>query len=145
MPEDARELYDEARAVLAVSQRAGAALARATLERLLRSLDPEAGKVDLASRIERIMPKVSSSLAQMLTVVRHVGNKSLHVEDDPDEATVLVLSDEQAEVSGLLFESINALVDELVTKKKVAEAIYSKLPAGVRAKVEAALAEKAKD
>lgn len=70
MPAEAQELYDEAREVFAVSPRAGAALARATLERLLRQLDPEAGNIDLAARIERIVPKVSSSLAQMLTVIR---------------------------------------------------------------------------
>lgn len=145
MPAEARELYDEAREVLGVSPRAGAALARATLERLLRSLDPVAGKADLATRIQRVVPKVSSTLAQMLTVIRHVGNRSLPVEDEPDEVTVLVLSDDQTEVSSLLFEAINSLVDELITKQKVAKSIYSKLPTGVRAKVEGVLAEDAKD
>ncbi|HKO20913.1 MAG TPA: hypothetical protein VJU82_18720, partial [Acidobacteriaceae bacterium] len=52
MPEEVRALYQEAAAVAAVSRRAGAALARTTLERLIKYLDPDAPKkANLASRI----------------------------------------------------------------------------------------------
>src|SRR5688500_1715170 len=44
MPVEVRELYEEARTVAGVSRRAGAALARATVERLIKTLDPDAPK-----------------------------------------------------------------------------------------------------
>lgn len=68
-----------------------------------------------------------------------MGNKSLHVEDQPDEVTVLVLNEDQTEVAGFFFESINAVVDELVTKRSRADEMFGKLPAGVRANVEGLL------
>lgn len=135
MPNSARELYEEARDVFTISPRAGAALARATLERLLRELDPDAGRLELVDRIDRVIPRVSSSLAEMLTVIRHVGNKSLHVDDEPDEATVLVLTDEQTQVSAYIFAAINSLVDELVTKPAQARAMFQRLPPGVQGRV----------
>ena len=68
----------------------------------------------------------------MLTIVRHVGNQALHVKDVPDEVTVLAMSDEQTEISALLFEAVNTLVDELITKPAVADSLYEKLPEKVR-------------
>ena len=135
MPTDAKALYQEAGEVIGISRRAGAALARATLERLLRTLDPDAGKVDLASRIDRILPKVSSSLGEMLTVIRHTGNKALHVEDEPDDVTVLVLDPEEEEIAELVFATINNLVDELITRPARARALFEKVPARVRDRV----------
>lgn len=135
MPDSARVLYEEARDVFSISPRAGAALARATLERLLRELDPTTGKPDLATRIDRVLDRVSSPLAEMLTVIRHVGNKSLHVDDAPDEITVLVLSDEQTQVSSFLFAAINSLVDELVTKPNLTRSMFDLLPTAVQARI----------
>lgn len=142
MPQDARELYEEAREVYAVSPRAGAALARATLERLLRTIDPEAGNVNLEKRIERVIDRVSTPLGQDLTVLRHVGNKSVHVEDDPDELTVLVISDDQTEVAGFLFDAINGLVDELIARPAATKDRFARLPDTIRSKVEARMATK---
>lgn len=136
MPAEAKALYLEAGEVMGISRRAGAALARATLERLLRTLDPGAGKVDLATRIDLMLPKVSSSLGDMLTVVRHAGNKVLHVEDEPDDVTVLVLDPEEEEIAELIFATINDLVDELVTRPARTRKIFEKVPQKVRERVE---------
>lgn len=138
MPDTARELYDEAREVAGISRRAGAALARATLERLLKVLDPQAGSVALDKRIGRILPRVSEPLGQLLTVIRHVGNKSLHVPDQPDEILVFVLDEENGQVMELLFEAINDLVDELITRPARSKSLYDRVPEGVRQAVERA-------
>jgi hypothetical protein len=135
MPVEASELYEEAREVVAISRRAGAALARASLERLLRVLNPALGRVNLEKRIEDILPRVSSSLGELLTVIRHAGNKSLHVEDDPDELTVLVLDPGEEEVVDYLFIAVNDLVDELVTRPRRAAELYAKIPQAVRDRV----------
>ena len=132
MSPSVQELYRESGEVFGISRRAGAALARATLERLLKELDPDAGKLDLAGRIERITPTVSGSLGQMLTVIRHAGNKSLHVEDQPDDVIVLILDPEEDGVVEIIFQSINDLVEELVTRPARAQALFEKVPQGVR-------------
>ena len=43
----------------------------------------------------------------MLTVVRHAGNKSLHVDDELDEVMLLILDPDEAEIVELIFESVN--------------------------------------
>jgi hypothetical protein len=132
MPSEVAVLYEEARSVIPVSRRAGAALARATLEKLLKSQDPGASADDsLATRIEAVIPKVSSSLAKLLTLIRHIGNKSLHVEDTPDDAVVLVLDPGQTEIVEVIFGAINELVDELITKPKAADAFLALVPKNV--------------
>jgi|GEM_PF-3022862 len=138
MPDPVRELYDEASRVAAVSPRAGAALARATLERLLKLLDPDASKSDrLDDYIARVVPRVNAATAKLLTLIRHVGNKSLHVEDIPDDAVVLLLSDDDAGLLGVMFETINSVVDELITRPKQADLLYDAVPATVRLAAEA--------
>ena len=142
MPTEVRELYDEASAVAAVSKRAGAAFARATLERLLKLLDPEAPKGSrLDDFIARAIPRVNLATGKLLTLIRHVGNKSLHVEDVPDDAVVLLLSGDDAELLGVIFQTINDVVEELITRPTQAALLYDSVPAGVRAAAEAKAAK----
>jgi hypothetical protein len=137
MPPEAKELYDEAREVVGISRRAGAALARAALERLLKTLDPDAGKVSLAVRIERIIPKVPDPLGEMLTIIRIAGNDSLHVDDEaPHDVLVLVLDPGETEVVELIFEAINDLVEEQIVKPKRVSDLYGKIPPALREKVD---------
>jgi hypothetical protein len=132
MPPDVMELYNEARDVMAVSRRAGAALARATLEKLLKRLDPgQPAGATLAQRIDVTMPSVSSSLGEMLTIIRHVGNKALHAEDEPDDAVLLVLDETQTELVALIFEAINELVDERITKPATTKRFIGLVPEDV--------------
>lgn len=143
MPPEVRELYDEASAVASVSKRAGAAFARATLERLLKLLDPDAPKGSrLDEYIARVIPRVTVATGKLLTLIRHVGNKSLHVDDAPDEAVVLLLSHEDVDLLPIIFQTINDVVEELITKPNQAALLYDAIPATVRAAAEAK-AEKA--
>lgn len=134
MPLTAAQLYEEARSVVAMSRRAGAAMARATLERLLRDLDPEAtSNLPLDRRIERILSQVSSGLGKVLDVIRHAGNKSVHVaENFEDGVLVLILDEEDEAIVEVLFSAINQLVDELVTRPRQYDELFEKLPEGVR-------------
>ncbi|QYF74139.1 DUF4145 domain-containing protein [Cryobacterium sp. PAMC25264] len=131
MPAGVADLYNEAREVMAVSRRAGAALARATLERLLKTLDDTPPKnANLAARIDAVHGKVSSSLGEMLTVIRHVGNQALHGSETTDDSVLLILDETQTELVDLIFESINELVDELVTKPEASKRFLSLVPQG---------------
>lgn len=137
MPGVPRELYEEAAAVMQVSRRAGAAMARATLERLLIELDPmDVPRPALDERIIHVIPRVSSALEPALTVIRHAGNKALHVADAPDDTLVLVLDEEDEGIVELLFSAINDLVDELVTKPNVRQRLLNTVPASVIEAVE---------
>lgn len=138
MPESVAALYNEARAVAAASRRAGAALARAALERLLKELDPEAPtKARLDDRIARVSVRVTSPTAKLLTVCRHVGNESLHGGDNPDEAVILLLTDADSKLMDAIFESINLVVDDLITRPARVDKIYDTVPIGVREGAEA--------
>lgn len=126
----------EAAAVIVVSRRAGSAMARATLERLLIELDPSSPKnARLDERIINVLDKVSTSLGDALTLIRHVGNQALHVDSTPDEALVLVLDEENTEIIDVLFAAINDLVDELVTKPAARARLLDAVPPTVRARV----------
>lgn len=133
MPQIPRELYQEAALVMQVSRRAGAAMARATLERLLIDLDPmdTPRPPALDERIIHVTARVSSALEPALTVIRHAGNKALHVADAPDDTLVLVLDEEDEGIVELLFSAINDLVDELVTKPNARQRLLNTVPASV--------------
>lgn len=134
MPEPVRDLYDEAAAVSVVSRRAGAALARATVERLVKHLDPDAPtKARLDDRIARLSGRISTPLQQLLDIVRVLGNDMLHVDDEPGELVVLVLDDEQGpEVIELVLRAANDLVDELITRPKTTGTLWSHLSPGTQ-------------
>ncbi len=130
MPDAARELYDEARAVAAISRRAGAALARAALEALLKELRPQSdGRLD--ERIAALQPEVSLGLWQILSVLRHTGNKALHGADE-DGLVAIVMDDDGATLS-LLLGAINDLTEELVSRPAQAANLFGMLPTGVAA------------
>jgi hypothetical protein len=138
MPDEVRELYNEAAAVAAVSRRAGAALARATVERLIKHLDPDAPTgANLAVRIARIKQRgVSTPVGQMLDVVRATANELLHEKDEPGELVVLVLDDDEGpQLVELFLEVTNELVDELITKPTTTRGLWDKLSPGIKEKL----------
>jgi hypothetical protein len=130
MPEATAALYEEARAVGAVSRRAGAAFGRAALEKLIRELRPDV-KGNLDERVAALQPEVSTALWQMLTVLRHTGNKALHGADASDVLVAFILEDDDGSTLGLLLGAINDLVEELKTRPAQAAALFSQLPPDV--------------
>lgn len=131
MPDGAVALYEEARAVAVVSRRAGAALARAALESLLSEVRPDLpGRLD--DRIAALQAEVSIGLWQILSVLRHTGNVSLHGSDSGDGLVAIVMDDDGSTLN-LLFGAINDLVDELVARPEQAAELFALLPEGVAA------------
>lgn len=138
MTADVRDIYEEARKVLPISRRAGAALARAALEKQVKLLDPDAPKdARLDDLIARLSSMVSTGLSERLDIIRHVGNKALHGTGD-DELVVLYLADSQGadEIAESLFDAINDLIDELITRPARTREVWEKLPNGVRNTIE---------
>lgn len=138
MPAEVRDLYEEASSVGETSRRAAAALARAVVEQLLKHLDPQAPKkAKLDARIERIRDQVSTSLGQMLDVVRATGNSSLHGDETPTDLVVILLDDQEgAEMLELLLETANDLVDEMITRPRRKSELWDKLSPGIKASIQ---------
>ena len=144
MSASAAQLYEEARQVLPLSRRAGAALARAALETQLRILDPGAPKgARLDDIIGRVAARVSTPLSERLDIIRHVGNKSLHDSGGQDDLVYLYLGDSDGadEIAELLFDAMNDLVDELITRPARTSDFWSKLPDSVRDSIQRKRAE----
>ncbi|WP_375399177.1 DUF4145 domain-containing protein [uncultured Amnibacterium sp.] len=143
MPDDVVLLYNEARAVVGVSRRAGAAMARSTLEVLLRQVLPDAtSRLRLVDLIDLADAKVSSGLGDLLTYVRHVGNSAVHVDEVPDDTTVLVLDRSTTEAVDAIFTAINGVVDEFVTKPKQTARFAALIPESVQKDVDARRAKR---
>lgn len=129
MSHDAKEIFEEACAVLPVSRRAAAALARASMELELRHLLSDT-RSDLHSMIGELSTEVSTDLWQSLTVLRDTGNKSLHGGDNGVVGILIDGSDE--DLVEFLLSAVNRIVDEKVAKPQRASQLYNLLPQGVR-------------
>lgn len=136
MPEDAKALYEEARAVLIDSRRASAALARAALEAFLKSRDEQPSRRNLQIRIGELKDQISDSLWQVLTALRIVGNDALH--GGEDGLVYLYLSNEDADMAEAFFGALNQLVEELVTVPRRAAELYNMIPEAKREAAERA-------
>ncbi|MEO3939799.1 DUF4145 domain-containing protein [Paenarthrobacter nicotinovorans] len=138
MPEDATELFREAVAVLPFSRRAAAALCRASMECLVKFIDPDCPKqTSLDVRLVRLEERMSTSTAQLLNVLRHVGNTALHGARDEDASATIYLDETDGTIAETFFLVINTLVDELITRPRLSKELYGSLPPSVRAAYEA--------
>jgi len=128
MPEPVQELYDEARAVGALSPRAAAALLRVALERLTASLghgDKKLNDAIAALVQDGLLPL---DLQQAMDALRITGNDASH----PGEVRL----DDEAGGLTALFELVNVLVERLVSIPSRISKIYDALPASKREQVE---------
>jgi len=119
MPADIKNDFDEARSVLAVSPRSSAALLRLCVQKLCIELG-EPGK-NINEDIGRLVAKgLSPKVQKALDVVRVVGNEQVHpgtldVRDNP-------------EIAAKLFALVNFIVDDQISKPKLIDELYQKIP-----------------
>ncbi|UYF99354.1 DUF4145 domain-containing protein [Halomonas sp. GD1P12] len=126
MPEDAKKDYLEARDVLPHSSRAAAALLRLALQRLCIHLGKNS-KIDRAIG-ELVQDGLPQAVQKALDAIRIIGNESVH----PGE-----LKDEDIDKSvGSMFELLNFIVQDRITRFKEIDALYESLPEGKRQGVE---------
>lgn len=138
MPGDAAELFREAVSVLPFSRRAAAALCRASMERLVKFLDPDCPRrTKLDERLARLEGRVSTPTIDLLNVLRHVGNTALHGEQDGDGSATIYIDEDDETIAETFFLVINTLVDELITKPRRSADLYGTLPESVRNAYEA--------
>ncbi|RAN79331.1 hypothetical protein B5P43_15590 [Bacillus sp. SRB_336] len=134
LPEDAKALLAEAIAVFPISRRASAALCRASLESLLKTVQQDLAmkRPTLEDRINALENSVSPQFWKLLTTIRHVGNKSLHGADDSDSAVAMFLDENDDYVPRLLIGVVNQLAEQLIEIPGQTNALFAAIPAAAR-------------
>lgn len=126
MPEEAQKDYLEAREVLPHSARAAAALIRLALQRLCIHLG-KSKKIDKAIG-ELVQDGLPQGVQKSLDSIRIIGNESVH----PGE-----IQDEDIDKSvGKMFDLLNYIVQDRISRFKEIDEIYESLPEGKRQGVE---------
>lgn len=127
LPDSCTSEYVEARDIVARSPRAAAALLRLCVQKLMVELGEKGKKIndDIGSLVKKGLPV---EVQQALDYCRVIGNNGVH----PGE---IELTD-NPDIAHSLFEMINFIVEDRISRpKKIAE-LYGKLPQGAIKAVE---------
>lgn len=117
LPDEVRKTYEEAASIAHQSSRAACALLRLAIEMLLKHLG-ETGTINDA--IKHLVDKgLDERIQKALDIVRVTGNNAVHPGqiDFSDSTDVLAL-----------FELINLIADALITRRKLIDEMYNRLP-----------------
>lgn len=127
MPDTAKPDYNEARSIVALSPRGACALNRLAVQKLVNSLVPAGG--DLNDKIGKLVQQgLSDTVQQALDALRVVGNNAVH----PGE---LDLQDDM-ETAIALFDCMNLIVEDQITRPSRIERLYARLPDKARAAIQ---------
>lgn len=120
MPDNVKSVYYEAKTVLNMSPKSACALLRLALEMLLNELD--IGGRTLNDKINNYCNDFDSNnrLIKAFHLVSIVGNEAVH----PGVIDI----DDNEDIARAMFEILNEIVDETITKKNKMDAIFEYLP-----------------
>ncbi len=133
MPAQVRTLYDEAGAVFRTSPRAAAALLRLALQHLLIALGEKGDNI--CEDINKLVDKgLDADTALTMDTIRIVGNESAH--------PGIINVNEEPEIAAVMFELLNEIVKDMISKPMQKEAIRKILPEKKRVEIERKLAKR---
>ncbi|MCE9687756.1 DUF4145 domain-containing protein [Shewanella sp. AS16] len=121
LPESCRSEYDEARDIVARSPRAAAALLRLCVQKLMFELGEKGKNIndDIGALVKKGLPV---EVQQALDYCRVIGNNGVH----PGE---IELTD-NPEIAHSIFEMINFIVEDRISRPNKVAALYKILPEG---------------
>lgn len=127
LPVVCKSEYDEARDVLNRSPRAAAALMRLCIQKLMPALGQPGKNIndDIAALVKAGLP---AEVQQALDYCRVVGNNAVH----PGEMSTV---DDPA-IAATLFEMVNFVVEDRISRPNRIAGLYATLPAGAVAAVQ---------
>ena len=115
MHDDIRQLYQEAATIFADSPRGATALLRLALQKLLVQIGKSGKKINDDIK-ELVSEGLSPKIQQALDLLRVVGNNAVH----PGQIDL----NDNKEIALKLFQILNFIADELITKPKELEKLY---------------------
>lgn len=126
MPEDAKTDFLEARDVYPYSPRAAAALLRLALQRICVDLGKSSNINTAIGQLvsDGLLPQIQKAL----DAIRIIGNESVHPGEIKDE--------DLGGSVGAMFELLNFIVQDRITRFKEIDALYDSLPESKRQGVE---------
>jgi hypothetical protein len=128
LPDEIRNDYLEARAIVTKSPRGSAALSRLCIQKLIIHLG-QPGK-NLNDDIAQLVQEgLTPTIQRALDIVRVIGNNAVH----PGEIDLR----DDAQTATTLLELINAITDGMISQPKQVEELYSRLPEEDRNRIEA--------
>lgn len=119
MPDDVKEVFEEARLIAGLSPRAAVALLRLALQLLLPHIGGKGKNID-ADIGALVKAGLSPTIQKALDSVRVVGNNAVH-------PGVIDLRD-NPETANWLFVLLNFVVTETITRPRELETLYQSLP-----------------
>lgn len=128
MPEDIKQLYNEAGLIYNKSPRAACALLRLAIDRLCNELgekDKDINK-NIGALVKRGLPQ---SVQQALDIVRVVGNKAVH----PGQIAFDV---DDKGTATMLMRLLNIIVERMITEPNEIDSLYQGLPESVKKSIE---------
>lgn len=127
LPDSCKNEYEEARDIVARSPRAAAALLRLCVQKLMVELGEKGKNIndDIGSLVKNGLPV---EVQQALDFCRVIGNNGVH----PGE---IELTD-NPDIAHSLFEMINFIVEDRISRPKKVADLYGKLPIGALKAVE---------
>lgn len=119
MPENVKEIYNEAREVYNKSPKAAAALLRLSLQLLCKELGGEGKNInnDIKIMVKNGLPPI---LQKSLDILRVIGNEAVY-------PGTIDFNDNQ-EVSLSLFNIMNFIVEKMIIEPKQIKELYDSLP-----------------
>ena len=129
MPEDVKKDYEEAAQIFAKSPRGAAALLRLGLQKLCIHLGEEGKNIntDIRSLVKKEV--LSGQVIKVADTLRIIGNNAVH----PGQ----IVDEDFDKVAGKMFNLINAIVEETITKPKMWNNLYEQMPENARNAAEA--------
>src|ERR687898_2332460 len=124
MPQDVKEDYEEARSIVSLSPRSSAALIRVAIERLVHHILGDEKVKTLNDNIGILVKKgLPTEIQQSLDYLRVIGNNSVHLG---------VIDTDDYNTAKSLFELVNLVVEDRITRPKRLQSYYNNLPQSLR-------------
>ena len=128
MPQNVKEIYEEARVVYRYSKKSSSALLRLALQLLCKELGKRGKNIndDIKSLVQ---DGLSPMIQKSLDIIRVTGNEAVH-------PGVIDFNDEENDIALSLFKIMNLIVEKIIVEPQEIQNIYSQLPEDKRKAIE---------